>query len=211
MQTREQVVAALQAHEAELRAAGVRALALFGSVARGGDRPESDVDLAVQLDPQAHLGLRFFGLEQRVGTGLSRSRFSCSPSRSLTRGCEPTSSATANVSFDRRAALLTDILENIARTQAYVQGLDRAAFECDDRTHDAVERCLERICEAAARLGERAATLMPQQSWAEIRGMGNRLRHGHDQLSLDIAWNIIQHDLPALAADARAARDRLGQ
>jgi predicted nucleotidyltransferase len=33
--TAEQVIATLRAHEAELRAAGIRALSLFGSVARG--------------------------------------------------------------------------------------------------------------------------------------------------------------------------------
>ena len=43
----------------------------------------------------------------------------------------------------------------------------------------------------------------------EIRGMGNRLRHAYDRLSLDIMWDIVQRDVPGLAADARAALDRL--
>lgn len=74
MDTRDHLVATLQAHEAELRAAGIRALALFGSVARGDDRPGSDVDLVVRLDPEAHLGLfRFVGLEQRLSDLLGRS------------------------------------------------------------------------------------------------------------------------------------------
>jgi predicted nucleotidyltransferase len=67
------IVATLQAHEPELRAAGIRALSLFGSVARGDDRPESDVDLVVRLDPEAHLGLfRFIALERRLGALLGR-------------------------------------------------------------------------------------------------------------------------------------------
>ena len=48
---REQVIARLRAHERELRAAGVVQLSLFGSVARGEARPDSDVDVAVKLDP----------------------------------------------------------------------------------------------------------------------------------------------------------------
>jgi uncharacterized protein with HEPN domain len=62
--------------------------------------------------------------------------------------------------------------------------MDRQAFERDGKTRDAVERCLERICEAAHRLGGRAAQLMPNQPWSDIRGMGNRLRHAYDRLDL---------------------------
>lgn len=37
--------------EPELRRRGVRHLAIFGSVARGEDRPDSDLDLAVEIEP----------------------------------------------------------------------------------------------------------------------------------------------------------------
>jgi predicted nucleotidyltransferase len=45
---RSQVIAALKAHEAELRNAGVVSASVFGSVARGEDSAD-DVDLAVRL------------------------------------------------------------------------------------------------------------------------------------------------------------------
>jgi predicted nucleotidyltransferase len=62
------VIAILRAHEVELRAAGVRHASLFGSVARGDASPDSDVDLAVELDREAHIGLiGLCGLEQRIG------------------------------------------------------------------------------------------------------------------------------------------------
>jgi uncharacterized protein len=41
----------LAAEEPELRRRGVRHLAVFGSVARGDDRPDSDIDLAVEIEP----------------------------------------------------------------------------------------------------------------------------------------------------------------
>ena len=40
----------LAAQEAELRRRGVRHLAVFGSVARGEDRADSDVDIAVEIE-----------------------------------------------------------------------------------------------------------------------------------------------------------------
>ncbi|HBK07285.1 MAG TPA: DNA polymerase III subunit beta [Acetobacteraceae bacterium] len=63
----DEVLAILRAHEAELRAAGIVHLALFGSVARGEAGPDSDIDLAVQLNRDARLGLwGLAGLEERL-------------------------------------------------------------------------------------------------------------------------------------------------
>jgi hypothetical protein len=70
------------------------------------------------------------------------------------------------------ARALADILENIGRIEAYVAGLDQEAFGRDALRRDAVERCLERLCEAAFRLGDHASQLAPHQPWADIRGMG---------------------------------------
>ncbi|MBN9559564.1 MAG: DUF86 domain-containing protein [Alphaproteobacteria bacterium] len=104
---------------------------------------------------------------------------------------------------------LADILENVERIEAYVAGLDRNAFERDGRTRDAVERCLERICEAAFRLGDAAPKLVPDQPWPDIRGLGNRLRHAYDRINLDVIWNAVRSEVPKLAADVRLALQRL--
>lgn len=56
------VIAKLKAHEGELRAAGVQALSLFGSVARGDANEQSDVDVVVQLDDDVMgRGFDYFG------------------------------------------------------------------------------------------------------------------------------------------------------
>ena len=47
---REDAIRLLKQVEPELRARGVRSLALFGSTARGEARPDSDVDVLVELD-----------------------------------------------------------------------------------------------------------------------------------------------------------------
>jgi uncharacterized protein len=59
---RDAVIAALRAHEAELRQAGVVALSVFGSVARGDAGDASDVDVLVRLEDAAlRSGFRYFG------------------------------------------------------------------------------------------------------------------------------------------------------
>jgi uncharacterized protein len=47
----------LRRSELDLRARGVRRAAVFGSVARGDGRPDSDIDIdiMVEIDPEAHL------------------------------------------------------------------------------------------------------------------------------------------------------------
>lgn len=104
---------------------------------------------------------------------------------------------------------LADIVENAERIESYLAGMDRDAFGRDGRTRDAVERCLERMCEAAHRLGNRAGELMPGHPWSDIRGMGNRLRHAYDRVNNEIVWNTARERVPALAADARQVLERL--
>ena len=64
---RDEVIKKLRAHEAELKAAGIVRLAVFGSVARGDNSPESDVDLLADFDKTKHYTLLTMGrLENRL-------------------------------------------------------------------------------------------------------------------------------------------------
>jgi uncharacterized protein len=50
-----EVLETLRRSESDLRARGVRRAAVFGSVARGDSHPKSDIDVIVEIDPEAHL------------------------------------------------------------------------------------------------------------------------------------------------------------
>ena len=54
---RKDIIATLKENEGELRKRGVRHAALFGSRARGEGTPESDTDIMIEIDPDAHLGV----------------------------------------------------------------------------------------------------------------------------------------------------------
>jgi len=69
---KEEVRAQLAALEKPLREKGITSLALFGSVVRGDARPDSDIDVLIDVDPKAHFSL--FNLvsvqnflEERIG------------------------------------------------------------------------------------------------------------------------------------------------
>ena len=69
----ERILGALRAHEAELHRAGVRHLSLFGSFARGDAGAMSDIDLAAEFDPAAHMDLiRLTALQRRIAKILGR-------------------------------------------------------------------------------------------------------------------------------------------
>ena len=78
-------------------------------------------------------------------------------------------------------------------------------FEKNRLVYDAVERCLERICEAVVKLGEQAPVLMPDQPWYKFKAFGNVLRHGYDAIEKDKLFDIVRNDLPSLYAAAESA------
>jgi predicted nucleotidyltransferase len=51
---------------------GVASLEVFGSVARGANRPDSDVDLLYVLKPGTRLGFRLFDLEDELTAVFGR-------------------------------------------------------------------------------------------------------------------------------------------
>jgi hypothetical protein len=70
---REQAITRLRAHEAELRAAGVERLSIFGSVARGDATEASDVDIVVRLSPDASQGgFTYFGRLDEINRRLEQ-------------------------------------------------------------------------------------------------------------------------------------------
>jgi predicted nucleotidyltransferase len=70
---RDEALHILREHWPEIRALGVTYLALFGSVARDEATPESDVDLLVDFDPEAHIGLfKYFDIQSYLESILGR-------------------------------------------------------------------------------------------------------------------------------------------
>jgi predicted nucleotidyltransferase len=64
---RQEILARLRENEPVLRARGVCHAALFGSRARGDDRPDSDIDIMVEFDPAARVTVfNYVGLKAYI-------------------------------------------------------------------------------------------------------------------------------------------------
>jgi uncharacterized protein with HEPN domain len=109
------------------------------------------------------------------------------------------------VPSSRLVVRFQDILDNVQLIRSYVKGMDRAAFDADRRTRDAVERCLERISEAAAKLGANAQRLALGPPWQAVRSFGNVVRHAYDQVDPVRIWEIVTRDLSLFESAATAA------
>lgn len=70
---RDHVIATLRGHESELRAAGITRLSLFGSTARGDERPDSDIDLLAGFDETRRISiLTVVAIERQISRMLDR-------------------------------------------------------------------------------------------------------------------------------------------
>lgn|SRR5579862_3247810 len=71
--TRDEVVAAIRENADAIKAEGVSRLAIYGSRVRGDYRPDSDVDVLVEVEPDASFSLlNLIGVEHIIedATGL---------------------------------------------------------------------------------------------------------------------------------------------
>ncbi|MDX3900538.1 MAG: DUF86 domain-containing protein [Sphingobium sp.] len=85
--------------------------------------------------------------------------------------------------------------------------MDFHQYVADPKTMNASERCLERVIEATIKIGkDRMAIIAPDLPADAVRGLGNVLRHGYDQISAELIFATIRDRLPGLREACLRAR-----
>lgn len=98
--------------------------------------------------------------------------------------------------------LREDILQSIQEVEAFCQNKTFYDFQVDRALQLVVERELEIIGEALARLQRDHPNLAEQiRDVHKIVGLRNVLAHGYDILENEILWDIVENKLPILKAD----------
>jgi uncharacterized protein with HEPN domain len=90
------------------------------------------------------------------------------------------------------------ILENIEKIQRYIEGITYEDFCSDEKTADAVLRCLEIIGEAAKKVPSDFKEKHPEVKWREIEGV--------DYTTI---WEVVTKELPILKAQQSDAKGRV--
>jgi uncharacterized protein with HEPN domain len=79
----------------------------------------------------------------------------------------------------------------------------------DEVLQAAVMRWIELIGEAANRVSRDTQRKHPSIPWSDIIGTRNRILHGYDEVNLQILWDTINDDIPALVSTLRKIVERL--
>jgi uncharacterized protein with HEPN domain len=92
------------------------------------------------------------------------------------------------------------MLEAARKAIAFGHGKSRSDLDADEQLALALVRLLEIMGEAARQVEAATRAAHPEIPWREIAGTRDRLIHGYFDVDLDIVWNILTRDLPALVS-----------
>ena len=94
--------------------------------------------------------------------------------------------------------LIEDIVTAVFKIEKYTAKSDREHFLKDEKTIDAVVRNLEIIGEACRQLPEEFKERHSTIPWHKIAGLRNRIVHDYFGVDLELIWQIISIEIPAL-------------
>ena len=92
-------------------------------------------------------------------------------------------------SANRLPDYIDHMQQAVAQAQAYVQGMDRAAFVADRRTQQAVLMNIVILGEAAAKVLSEFQQFAERQAgipWRGIRGLRKRVAHAYFEVNLEL-------------------------
>lgn len=97
-----------------------------------------------------------------------------------------------------------DVLIAARKALSFAGGMTSEAFIDDVKTQSAVLFQLTVLGEAARRVSDAYRFAHAGVAWAEMAGTRNRIVHEYDEIDLDIVWEIVSRELPALIAALEA-------
>ena len=105
---------------------------------------------------------------------------------------------------DRRPKLLFDAITASDAAQSFISGKTLPDYDGDLMLRSAVERQLEVLGEACARLAKGEASLFERLPATRLAvGLRNRIIHGYDAVDDETVFRTVVDDLPALSAELR--------
>ena len=95
---------------------------------------------------------------------------------------------------------LRHMLDAACEAISFAQGRTRIELDSDRMLVLSLVKAIEIVGEAAYQIAETTRGELPAIPWADIIGMRHRLVHAYFDINLDVLWQTLQDDLPALIA-----------
>ena len=223
---REEAVRILSAHRGELRKLGITRLALFGSVVRDQHRPDSDIDLLIDIDRQ-----HGFSLGDQAGLQTAFENLLGQPVDLIRRdllkpflrdailaeaveiypqpGPLPASARNEPIPPRSPRQRLEDMHDAIVASERFIAGRSFADFQADRMLQLALERSIEIISESSRHLPDAMKRRYPLVPWPLVGDIGNVLRHGYKIVDPHIIWSVVTEELAPLKAAVAAMIDEV--
>ena len=104
---------------------------------------------------------------------------------------------------------IKDIIEYMERAENHIRNFQLDQFLKDDKTCDAVIRCIEVIGEAAKNIPEEIRTRYPSISWRDLAGMRDKIIHSYFTVDFETVWLVVKEDIPRLKPMVKKVLDKI--
>ena len=98
------------------------------------------------------------------------------------------------------ASCLADMLSFAQEVLTFTKGRSRSDYDTDTVLRRAVERATELIGEAASNVSDATRDAYPEIPWRKIVGQRHVLIHDYGDVDDDLVWNLVELEIPKLAA-----------
>ncbi|UQN05228.1 HepT-like ribonuclease domain-containing protein [Deinococcus sp. QL22] len=213
----------LQANAAQWQALGVVRVRVFGSVARGQARNDSDVDLLVDFASQPASGGPPAGLlqlmrvkdlfedllERRVDV-LTEGGLKPALRREILADCVDVMNAGAGPPTPPRVGVkrwrwrVFDLLDALDRVERFTFPHTLTTFLADEQAQDAVLHNLARLGETTKFIPQRVQDTHPEVPWVLLRDIRNLVSHDYFGIDTELLRHTARHELPGLRAALQA-------
>jgi uncharacterized protein with HEPN domain len=100
--------------------------------------------------------------------------------------------------FTNDAVRVKHILDAAQEAVSICRGRSRKELDTNRMLNLSLVRLLEIVGEAAAGISDDLKEAHPNLPWQQMTATRNRLIHGYFDVNLDVVWQTVQSDLPAL-------------
>ena len=96
---------------------------------------------------------------------------------------------------------LLDMLVAARKAAKFAQGLTYERFAQSELHQNAIFKVLEIVGEAASCVSDKTRNTHPGIPWPNLIGLRNRIVHAYFEIDLEVVWNIVNEDVPALVRE----------